>query len=142
MRTKGARAMKELRDRRRKLGLCQRCGGNLEVGSTFANCQSCREYIKDFNLEHYPPKELSTYDWSFLHFRRITNDMVPETSFGRCLQRLMLDQIVCPVYLAEYLGVSTRTIGRWINEGAIPAKHRWGSLRQLFNCSLDDLGLE
>lgn len=140
--SKEAIAMSALRRKRLKAGLCQRCGRPLEKDDDRLNCAKCREYLKSYNTENYPPKALSSYDWSFIHFRRIAKETTPETSFGRGLRQLMLDQIVSPVYLAEYMGVSTRTIGRWINEGAIAEKRRWGTLMTLFDCQLDDLGLE
>lgn len=100
-----AKAMRELRKKRKKRKQCTRCGKPVEGENV--QCDACREYCKMYALLH--PKEkviirnLKTWE--------VKNDK---------LYHLLIDRKMTIPQLAEIVGVSSRSVDRWVFEGSIP----------------------
>ena len=127
--------MRKLRKFRSDNHLCTRCGNKLPDDYCKKLCKDCKTYISDYRL----PNPITNEELAFLQFRKRGTPPVGE--FGRRLKTLMLINIESPKTLSVALGVTSRTIERWLYGGAIPLKHRWQEIADYFSCDINDLGL-
>ncbi|NLK22304.1 MAG: helix-turn-helix transcriptional regulator [Epulopiscium sp.] len=100
-----AKAMRELRKRRKQKGLCTRCGKPVKHGNV--QCNLCREYSKTYALLH--PKEK-------VIIRSLKSWDIKNTK----LYNILMDKKISIPQLAEMVGVSSRSVDRWVFEGSIP----------------------
>lgn len=100
-----AKAMRELRKKRKKRNLCTRCGKPVENGNV--QCDACREYCKIYAFLH--PKE-----------KVIIRNLKTWGVKNKRLYDVLIDKKITIPQLAERVGVSSRSVDRWVFEGSIP----------------------
>lgn len=132
-----AKSMRALRLDRIKNHKFTRCGNPLDNHNK-KQCKACRIYSQKYNLQE--SNNLSNEEHAFLLFYCKNNK--PKGSFGRCLKKHMLLNIMSPMVLARELNVSTKTVDRWLYRGSIPKKEKWSDIASLFNTTIHELGLE
>jgi hypothetical protein len=100
-----AKAMRELRKRRKERKLCTRCGK--PVFGENVQCDACREYCKMYALLH--PKE-----------KVIIRNLKSWEVKNKKLYDILINKRITIPQLAQMIGVSARSVDRWVFEGSLP----------------------
>ncbi|HOQ16761.1 MAG TPA: helix-turn-helix transcriptional regulator [Defluviitaleaceae bacterium] len=100
-----AKAMRELRKRRKEKKLCTRCGK--PVFGVHVQCDACREYSRIYALLH--PKE-----------KVIIRHLKSWEIKNKKLYDILIKKRITIPQLAKMIGVSSRSVDRWVFEGCIP----------------------
>jgi len=106
----GAIMMKNLREKRKEKGLCTRCGGKIEDKS-YLTCRDCRDYISYHKKNGEPPPEKDEKI-----FKRLSKWQIRDKG----LYDALVDEQIRASELADDIGVSVRSVERWLYEGYEP----------------------
>lgn len=115
-----AQYMKKLREKRRKNGLCARCGHKIEKPG-YKTCQDCRDYQKKYKQNHKPPKKEKVI------IRRLKNWEVT----NKKLYNALINQKITIAELAELIDVTPRSVQRWLFEKGKPSPENREKIKEV-----------
>ena len=119
-----AKAMRVVRKRRKMKKLCTRCGKPVE--GVHVQCNACREYCKMYALLH--PKE-----------KVIIRSLKTWEVKNKKLYQILLERKMTIPQLAQMVGVSSRSVDRWVFEGSIPKLENREKVNTCLNAEIFDI---
>lgn len=132
-----AKAMRKVRDKREKFDTCSRCGKDIgEKRKGYRTCAGCGYYLNYYKENGCPPpkkefKVISRSPVNKIKNKKLVNAMKEKSK--------ELDQKIGTKKLAEELGISSRSIQRYIFEGAEPSKKFRIKINNYFNKKIYNL---
>lgn len=122
-----AELMRRLRKRRKKKGLCTRCGKKANNGR--AICDKCRYYLEEYKRNHKVKSEPV-----------IIRDLKKWDITNRELYDELIEQGITIKEFAEKVGVTPRSVEAWVFEGVEPRyKDRKATVNQILNKRIYDI---
>lgn len=119
-----AKAMRELRKKRKMRNQCTRCGKAVEGENV--QCNECREYCKMYALLH--PRE-----------KVIIRNLKTWEIKNKKLYNILIEKKMTIPQLAQLVGVSSRSVDRWVFEGSIPKLNNRERVNTCLNMEIFDV---
>lgn len=116
-----AQFMRELRKRRVEKGLCTRCGSKIKREG-YHICQDCRNYLNEYDNNRTLKNEKTII--RKLNKWEITNEKLADA---------LIKTKTTISELAEKVGVTYRTVERWIYQNGIPNKNHKIKINEILN---------
>lgn len=131
-----SKTMKKLRDKRRKNNKCTRCG-KIIFDKEKTICSECRNYLNYYKKNEEPPidneiKVVNRSPVNEIKNKKLVNAMEEKSR--------ILDKKIGTVKLAEEIGISSRSIQRYIFKGAEPSDKNKKKINNYFDKKIFKIG--